>query len=178
MLPTALALTIAASRENLPFTAIIEAFLMEGTIELLREAGARLPKPIGQTIGIVGGIIIGDAAVRAGIASPIMIIVVAVTAISSFVIPNYSLAISFRILRFPIMIASAVFGLYGVILGFIVLTVHVANLKSFGYNYAAPLMPISVSDLKDSIIRVPNEYMYKRPESTEPIDKYRGKKQE
>lgn len=173
MLPTSLALSVAASRENLPFPAIIEAGLMELTIEFLREAGARLPKPIGQTIGIVGGIIIGDAAVRAGIASPILIVVVALTAIASFIIPSYPLAIALRLVRFPLMLLAAVLGLYGVILGFILLTIHIANLKSIGMSYASPIMPVIYKDLKDTLIRVPNQYFIERPQSFEPVDKFR-----
>lgn len=178
MLPTNLVIAISASRENLPFPAVIEALLMEVTIELLREAGARLPKPIGATIGIVGGIIIGDAAVRAGIASPILVIVVSVTAIASFVIPSYNAAITLRILRFPLMIAAAVLGLYGVILGFILITIHVVNLKSFGYSYGVPVIPALLGDLKDSVVRAPYRYMKKRPESTEPVDQYRQPKED
>ena len=91
---------------------------MEVAIEILREAGLRLPKPIGPAMGIVGGLIIGEAAVQAGIVSPVLVIVVALTAISSFSIPQYSVGITLRILRFPAMICAATFGLYGVILFF------------------------------------------------------------
>jgi spore germination protein len=103
MVPSKLAFQIAGTREGVPFPAVVEAIIMEATLELLREAGIRLPKMIGQTIGIVGGLIIGEAAVSAGIVSPIMVIVVAVTAISSFAMPSYSVGISFRLLRFAIM---------------------------------------------------------------------------
>lgn len=178
MIPTQLALAIAASRENLPFPAVIEAGLMEITIELLREAGARLPKPIGQTIGIVGGIIIGDAAVRAGIASPILIVVVSVTAIASFVMPAYNIAITFRILRFPLMILAAILGIYGVMLGFILMVVHIAKLKSFGVDYNAPFMPVLASDLKDTIVRIPTRYMNKRPQSMKSLDRFRQPKED
>ena len=123
-LPTQLALAIAATRANVPFPAFIEALLMETTIELLREAGARLPKLIGQTIGIIGGIIIGDAAVKAGITSPTMVLIVAVTAIASFIIPSYSAAIAFRIIRYPLIILGASMGMYGVMLGFIVVNIQ------------------------------------------------------
>ncbi len=170
MLPTPLALSLAASREGVPFPAFIEALLMETTIELLREAGARLPKPIGQTIGIVGGIIIGDAAVRAGIASPFMVIVVAVTAIASFIIPSYSLAIAFRIIRFPIMILAGTLGLYGVMLAFIIINIHLTLLKSFDANYMSPISPVQVSDWKDAFVRAPIQWMKKRPVYINPVD--------
>ena len=132
MLPTQLALSIAASRVNVPFPAIVEALLMELALELLREAGVRLPNPVGQSVGIVGGIVIGDAAVKAGITSPLMIIVVAITAIASYVIPSYSMSAAFRMLRFAVMIIASMLGLYGVVLAFIMLIIHLETLESGG----------------------------------------------
>ena len=170
MLPTDLALSIAASRETVPFPAFVEALLMEITIELLREAGARLPKGIGETIGIVGGIIIGDAAVRAGLVSPFMVIVVAITAISSFIVPSYNLAFSFRIMRFPVMILACVLGLYGVMFAFILINIHLVILKSFSVNYLSPIAPIQIKDWKDFFIRLPIWMMKRRPEYINPID--------
>lgn len=169
-IPTQLALTIAANRANVPFPAFVEALLMETTIELLRESGARLPKPIGQTIGIIGGIIIGDAAVRAGITSPTMVLVVAVTAIASFIIPTYSAAIGLRIIRFPLIILGATMGMYGVMLGFIAVNIHLVSLKSFGMNYMAPQAPLIPQDLKDFIFRFPNQFMKRRPIQYYPVD--------
>jgi spore germination protein len=173
LIPTSLVLSIAASREGVPFPAFIEALLMEVTIELLRESGARLPKSIGQTIGIVGGIVIGDAAVRAGIASPILVIVVAITAIASFIIPSYNAAISFRLIRFPMMLLAALLGMYGVMLGFIIINVHLVTLRSFGTVYLAPLTPLEARDWKDVIFRLPNKYLRRRPAFLLPIDMYR-----
>ena len=174
MLPRDLAISIAASRERVPFPVFVEAFLMEVTIEFLREAGVRLPKPIGQTIGIVGGIIIGDAAVRAGITSPIMVMVISITAISTFAIPTYSAALGYRVLRFAAMLAASVFGLYGVLLFYLILKIHIANLRSFGINYASPVFPIWFRDLKDIFIRVPSVYMDRRPEYLYPVDMIRA----
>jgi len=170
MLPTTLVLSVAASRQGVPFPAFVEALLMEVTIELLREAGARLPKAIGQTIGIVGGIIVGDAAVRAGITSPFMVIIVAITAISSFIIPSYSAAIAFRVIRFPIMILAATLGMYGILLSFIFINIHLVVLKSFGANYMSPVAPVRVHDWKDTFVRVPLQLMRRRPEFIDPID--------
>ncbi|NLY42763.1 MAG: spore germination protein [Clostridiaceae bacterium] len=170
MLPTTLALSVAADRELVPFPAIIEALLMEITIELLREAGARLPKPIGQTIGIVGGIIIGDAAVRAGITSPSMVVVVSITAIASFIIPSYSVAIAFRVFRFFSMFLAGILGLYGVCIAFILINIHLVILKSFGVNYMAPVAPVQLRDWKDVILRLPIQYMKRRPEYINPVD--------
>jgi spore germination protein len=173
LIPTRLALSIAATRVGVPFPSIVEALLMETTIELLRESGARLPKAIGQTIGIVGGLIIGDAAVSAGISSPIMIIIVAVTAIASFVIPTYSAAIGMRTMRFPLMILAGFLGLYGVLIGFIALNIHLVSLKSFGANYMSPQGPINLRDMKDFIFRAPAHKMRRRPEQAYPIDMIR-----
>ena len=169
-IPTSLAISIAATRATVPFPAFLEALLMELTFELLREAGARLPRAIGQTIGIVGGLIIGDAAVRAGITSPIMVIVVAITAIASFIIPSYNAALGIRLLRFPFIILAAIFGIYGVILGFIFLNVHLVSLKSYGVSFMTPQAPIRYQDWKDFLIRLPSQMAMRRPTSTYPVD--------
>lgn len=116
MIPTKLAISIIASRQGVPFTVLIEALIMETSIEILREAGLRLPKPIGPAMGIVGGLIIGQAAVEAGIVSPILVIVVSITAVSSFSMPMYSAGMTLRMLRFAAMFFAAIFGLYGVVL--------------------------------------------------------------
>jgi spore germination protein len=163
MIPSKLAFSIAAAREGVPFPAVIEALLMELTLELLREAGIRLPKPIGQTIGIVGGLVIGEAAVQAGIVSPIMVIVVAVTAIASFAIPSYSAGIALRILRFLIMIAASIFGLYGIVLVFIMIVIHVLRLKSYGIPYTTPYAPAFFRDWGDMFIRAPITFLTRRP---------------
>jgi len=169
-IPTNLVLSIAATRATVPFPAFIEAILMEITFELLREAGARLPRAIGQTISIVGGLIIGDAAVRAGITSPIMIIVVAITAIASFIIPSYNAAVAVRMVRFPFMVVAASFGIYGVILFFIVICIHLVNLKSFGVDFLSPQAPFVYQDWKDFIIRFPQQMMKQRPLSYYAVD--------
>lgn len=163
ILPAKLVISIAAARQGIPFPALIEAFLLEATFELLREAGLRLPVPIGSAIGIVGGIVIGSAAVEAGIVSPIMVIIVAITAIASFSIPNYSLSVGFRMLRFLLMILSGALGLYGIMLGILLILSHLVRLKSFGIPYMSPYVSFTASDFKDSIIRVPTFLMGKRP---------------
>ncbi|TCO78737.1 spore germination protein [Marinisporobacter balticus] len=166
MLPTDLALYVAGSRMNVPFPAFIEAFIMEAAFEVLREAGVRLPGAIGGTIGIVGGLVLGQAAVQAGIVSPLMVIVVALTAIAAYTTPNYSIAISFRLLRFVLMIFSGVLGLYGIILGLILIFTHLCNLKSFGVPYLSPFVAseMTMKDFKDVFVRVPLRMMKKRPE--------------
>lgn len=163
ILPAKLVISIASARQGIPFPALIEAFLMEATFELLREAGLRLPVPIGNAIGIVGGIVIGSAAVEAGIVSPIMIIIVAITAISSFSIPNYSLSVGFRMLRFLLMVFAGVLGLYGIMLGVLLILSHLVRLKSFGVPYMSPYVSFIGSDFKDTIVRAPTFLMEKRP---------------
>jgi spore germination protein len=175
MIPTKLALYIAATRQGVPFPAFLEALIMEATFELLREAGIRLPVPIGQTIGIVGGLIIGQAAVMAGIVSPLMVIVVAVTAVASFSIPSYSAAIAFRMLRFIFMILAAVFGLYGIMLGLIIVLTHLVVLKSFGQPYLSPFVEINMNDFADTLIRAPFMVLKNRPGSLNTKDKKRLK---
>jgi spore germination protein len=170
LIPTQLVISIAATRIGVPFFTVVEAFLMEIALELLREAGIRLPGPIGQTIGIVGGLIIGEAAVRANIVSPIMVIIVATTAIASFVIPSYSFAASIRVLRFGLMILSAFLGLYGLILGLIFIVCHTSTIKSFGVSYLSPFAPLSFRDLQDSIIRLPWISLHERPSFLSPDD--------
>ncbi|WP_438432617.1 spore germination protein [Gorillibacterium sp. sgz500922] len=167
LIPFRMVFQVAAAREGVPFPAFLEAILMEGTLELLREAGLRMPKPVGQTISIVGGLVIGETAIRAGIVSPVMLITVAVTAVASFAIPSYSAGITFRILRFATMIASAVFGLYGIILVAIMIVIHVLRLQSFGIPFSAPLSPQLGGDWKDLFIRAPITMMKKRPRFTQ-----------
>ncbi len=173
LIPTKLALSIISSREGVPFPALIEALIMEISIEILREAGLRLPKPIGPAMGIVGGLIIGEAAVQAGIISPIMVIVVSLTAISSFAIPQYSAGITLRILRFVAMFCAAVFGLYGIILFFLILCSHLVKLKSFGVPYVSPAVPYRISDWKDFILRMPLSMMKRRPKMLDTKDSIR-----
>lgn len=170
MLPSKLAFSVAGTREGVPFPAVVETFLMEATLELLREAGVRLPKSIGQTIGVVGGLVIGEAAVTAGIVSPVMVVVVAVTAIASFAIPSYGFAISIRLMRFLIMIAGSIFGLYGIVLALIISCIHLVNLRSFGIPYTAPLAPLRLSDWRDLIYRLPVIRLSHRPEILETMD--------
>lgn len=173
LIPTKLAISITSSREGVPFPTFVEALIMEMTIEILREAGLRLPKPIGQAVGIVGGLVIGQSAVEAGIVSPIMVIVVALTAISSFAIPFYDLGITFRMLRFGFMIAAAVFGLYGLIMASLLLIGHLARLKSFGVDFADTSLILRPKLWKDTIFRLPLHLLKQRSVFTKAIDRTR-----
>ncbi len=171
MIPTELAISIAATRSGVPFPVYVEAFMMEIAIELLREAGIRLPGPIGQTIGIVGGLIVGEAAVQAGIVSPIIVIVVATTAIASFATPSYSFGLGVRILRFPLMVLAGALGLYGVVWGLLAILVHLVTLRSFGVGFMSPFTPARPEDIaRDSLIRLPLLSFQRRPSFIEPQD--------
>ncbi|WP_232229073.1 spore germination protein [Paenibacillus zanthoxyli] len=162
MLPTSLLLSAAASREAVPFPALVEALLMEISFEALREAGVRLPRPVGQAVSIVGALVIGEASVSAGIVSAPMVIIVSITGIASFIIPSYSQAITIRLLRFPMMFLAGSLGLYGVLLGVLFILIHMTRLRSFGVPYLSPIAPLHISDLKDVLVRVPWWGMIKR----------------
>jgi spore germination protein KA len=163
MLPTRLLLSLAAQREGVPFPAFMEALIMEVTFEILREAGIRMPRAVGQAISIVGTLVIGQAAVEAGIVSAAMVIVVAITAISSFVIPAYNLSISIRMLRFLLMGLAASFGLYGITIVTIILILHMCSLRSFGVPYMSPFAPFINEDQKDALFRLPRWMLRTRP---------------
>lgn len=163
MLPTTLLLSVAAARETIPFPAVVETLIMEVSFEALREAGVRLPKTVGQAVSILGALVVGQAAVQAGIVSAPMVIVVSITGIASFTIPRYNSAITFRMLRFPLIIAASLFGIYGIMLGIILILGHMANLRSFGVPYLSPISPFSTKDIKDVAFRMPWPLMIKRP---------------
>ncbi|MDF2960998.1 MAG: spore germination protein [Paenibacillus sp.] len=155
LIPSILLLAIIDAREGIPFPAFLEAFLMEFFFELLREAGIRLPRPVGSAVSIVGALVIGEAAIAAGIASPSMVIIVSLTGIASFAIPQYSVAIGIRILRFPLMILAALLGGYGLMLGMILILLHLCKLRPLGQCYMSPLAPLSLSEWRDVFVRAP-----------------------
>lgn len=175
LLPTKLIYFLAASRINVPFPSVVEAILMELTMELLREAGTRVSGPIGSTIGIVGGLIIGQAAVDAGIVSPLIIIIVAITTISTFAIPSYEMATGFRTVRFIFIVFAGILGLYGVVLGTIVLLSHFIILSSFGIPFTSPFSGLGIEegDLKDTLVKAPIQRLWLRPGFTNPQNKRR-----
>ena len=174
LIPTSLALSFAAAREGVPFSIVLEIIIMELAFELLSEAGVRLPAPMGNTIGIVGGLIIGDAAVSANLVSPMVVIVVAFTAIASFSIPNETFSSAFRITRYLIIILSAWLGLYGYILGMMLVLMHLAGLKSFGVPYLSPFVANGTekgSAIYDTILKFPIFDLKKRPIYSNPEEK-------
>lgn len=173
MIPTSLVISLAAQRESIPFPAFVEALLMELIYEILREAGVRIPKNIGQAISIVGTLVIGQAAVAAGFVSSAMVIIVSITAISSFVVPEPGMAIAARISRFALIALAGFMGLYGILFGIFIMVLHLASLHSFGLPYMSPLAPYRPGDLKDSIFRFPWPFLRTRPVEDRSQDLYR-----
>lgn len=163
MLPTTLILSIAAARESIPFPALVEALMMEISFEALREAGIRLPKTVGQAVSILGALVIGQAAVQAGIVSAPIVIVVSLTGIASFTIPRFNFAITIRLLRFPIMLMAGMFGLFGIIIATTLIATHLTKLTSFGVPYMSGYSPYNHNDQKDIVVRAPWWKMIKRP---------------
>nr|WP_235715972.1 spore germination protein [Acetivibrio cellulolyticus] len=164
MIPTDLLFAIEASREKVPFPSVVELLIMEFAFELIREAGIRIPGPIGPTLGIVGGLILGQAAVAANIVSPIMIIIVAVTGIGSFAIPNFSLGYAYRILRFVYIFLSATAGFLGITFGLYLQGLWFAASKSFGVPFMTPIGPMTKGGFADQILRAPIWKQEERPD--------------
>lgn len=155
MIPENMLMTLGESRSKVPLPPIYEALLLEITIELLREAGARLPTKIGQTIGIVGGIVIGQAIVQAGFTSNILIIAVAISTLSSFAIPSYMMSDSIRLLRFGLLLLAGFLGHFGLVAGIAFIVIHLSGLTNLGTPYLLPAAPFYLSDWKDTLIRGP-----------------------
>ena len=164
IIPTYLLYSISAARENVPFPSLIELLLMDISFELIREAGIRMPGPIGSTLGIVGGLILGQSAVSAKIVSPLMIIVIAITGIGSFATPDYSLSWTSRVLRLGFIALGAFFGLYGIAIGIFLYALLLASKTSFGVPFLSPVPKAGRSRMKNAIFE--NEIWKKemRPE--------------
>ncbi len=170
MIPTNLLFAIEASRENVPFPSVVEILIMEFSFELIREAGIRVPGAIGSTIGIVGGLILGQAAVSANLVSPIMIIIVAITALGSFSVPSFSMSFSIRIIRFAYIILGATAGFLGIALGLLANSLMLAASKSFGVPFLTPFGPITNGKYSDKLSRKPIWKQEKRPDYLNPKD--------
>ena len=164
MIPTDLLFSIEAARESVPFPSIVEILIMEFAFELIREAGIRIPGAIGQTLGIIGALILGQAAVAANIVSPILIIIVAVTGLGSFAIPNFSLAIAFRILRFVFIVLGTMAGFLGISAGLFVYGLILVDAKSFGVPFLVPFGPRTTGALNDGLTRTPIWKQERRPD--------------
>lgn len=166
ILPTNLILSMAQARRGVPFPAMIEVLLLEISFELMREAGLRMPGPIGDMIGIVGGLIIGQAAVTANLISPIIVIIDALTALGSFSIPNEELSEAFRLLKYGMIFLCGFFGLYGFVMGWLLLLIHLAGLRSFGIPYLMPFAAVGkdgISRWTDGLLRAPMRRLNRRP---------------
>lgn len=162
IIPPALLIPLAQSRSKVPFPPLLETLFLEITIELLREAGVRLPTKVGVTMGIVGGIVIGQAAVQAGFTSNILIMLVALSALASFTTPSYLMGASIRFVRFPIIIAAGIWGGIGIMFGTCLLLLHLLRQTSLGHPYLHPLYPLRVASLKSSVIRLPFSLLSQR----------------
>jgi len=173
LIPIDLLVPLAESRKQVPYPVLYEIILQELIIQIVIEAGIRLPGTVGQTVGVVGGIILGQAAIAANLATPAVIIVVSVTTICTFAMASSSLALASRIIRLPIVIMAACFGLFGLSFGLLILITHLASLESFGVPYFAPFAPTRYADLKDSIYRTFIWKMNERPMSINSQDKRR-----
>lgn len=173
VLPSYLIFLAKQSVEGIPYRPLIEASIVEILIELIREASLRLPVKIGPTIGIVGGLVIGDAIVKAGLVSNLMVVVVALTAISAYLFPTEEMSLTVRILRFPFMIAASFLGIYGILIGALILLGHLCKLQPFGTSYLSPIAPFVGQDLKDTFIRAPLLTMNHRPKGSRTINPVR-----
>lgn len=164
---------IIESRVDVPFLPVVEAMFLEITIELLREAGARLPTKVGQTLGIVGGIVIGQAAVAAALTSNILLIFVSLSALASFTTPIYRMSNTIRFLRFPLIGLAAIWGGLGIMMGLVLILGHLLRLQSLGTPYLVPVYPFRIKDFRDSFIRFSTEYTYLRQGYLRPLSQRR-----
>jgi spore germination protein KA len=170
LIPTRFAVAVAGGRAGVPFPALLEILFMEVSMEVLREATIRLPQQVGGALSIVGVLVIGQAAVAAGFASPITVVVIALTTIGSFATPAYNAAFALRMLRFPLIFLAGIFGLYGLVVGLILITNHLLSLRSFGVPYMTPAVPVNIQGIKDLVVRAPFWMMRKRPAHLFPQD--------
>ncbi|WP_339303812.1 spore germination protein [Paenibacillus sp. FSL R5-0519] len=162
-IPFPLVATISVGRMGLPMESGIEMFLIMLLMELFREAGVRLPSAIGQTLTVVGGLIIGDSAIRAGMVSPLMIVVIAVTVVAGATIVNQVMTSSILILRFLCFVLGVTLGIYGFILSMILFLIYLTDLKSFGIPYLTPLTPLNFKQALSSLFKMPTGIGKRRP---------------
>ncbi|HYF95993.1 MAG TPA: spore germination protein [Symbiobacteriaceae bacterium] len=172
MIPTELMLFIASTREHVPLPALVELIIMDLSFELIREAGTRIPSAIGSTVGLVASLVLGQAAVEAKLISPLMVLIVAVTGLASFAIPNYVTSFGVRTWRFLVLAGAAVLGFYGLAAAVFVLVLYMAGLRSFGVPFLSPVAPLR-SRITDALSRSPLFEMEMRPSYTRPVDRRR-----
>nr|WP_245628167.1 spore germination protein [Shouchella shacheensis] len=163
LLPTEFAVAVSGGRAGVPYPAVVEVLFIEVAMEILREATVRLPTQVGGALSIVGVLIVGEAAVSAGFASPITVVIIALTTIGSFATPSYTASFALRMLRFPLILLAGIFGLYGVVIGIILIFNHMLSLKSFGVPYMSPVSPGNAQGWKDVVFRSSLWRLSKRP---------------
>jgi len=164
MLPTSLAISVAELRARSPFPSFLEAVIMEILLEVFQEAVVRLPKKLAGAASMMGALVIGTTIVQAGLINPLLVVVIATTALASYSMPSYNFSMALRWLRMPMLILSSILGLYGVILGLLATTVHMCSLRSFGESYLGGMFNVDLlSDWKDQILRVPGQLLQQRP---------------
>lgn len=170
LLPTDLLLISAKNRSSVPFSAFFEVLIMELSLELLREAGLRMPQGVGTSLSIVGGLIVGDAAISAGLISPLLVIIVGLSAIAGLAIPSYALSSAFRLTKYMLLALSAVLGLLGLSLGTLLWLSMMVGTRSFGVDFTAPFSPLWKRGLLSGLLEPPIRLRAKRPAYLEPLD--------
>jgi spore germination protein KA len=173
MLPAELAFSIVASRVGVPFPMFIEILILLLAFELLIEAGVRLPEVIGQTVSIVGGLVVGQAAVEAKLVTPATVIIIAITTIAGFLMPNQDFSNAIRLWRFILAVLGSIIGIFGITFGLIILLHHWCSMETFGVPYLDPFVANENEQLQDTIFRLPLFTMKKRPTSLDPKNKKR-----
>jgi Bacillus/Clostridium GerA spore germination protein. len=174
-IPLTLLATIVVNRKGVPFPTPLEAIIMLTAFELFREAGIRLPTAIGMTLTVVGGLVIGDASIRAGLTSPSLLVVIAITAVSSFTLVNQSLVGAVSIVRLVTILAASVLGIFGFLLSVFVILVYLAKIRSFGLPYLAPVSPFNFGDFVHALFRLPRTKITRRPNILGTTDSKRRK---
>jgi spore germination protein KA len=175
MIPTELALAIAASKMGVPFPSFIEVLVMVTAFEILQEAGIRLPRTIGQAVSIVGTVIVGQAAIGAKLVSPGVVVVVAFTGIAAYTMPSQDLGNALRLVRLIFIILSGMLGLIGLSFGIIILLYHLCTIETFGVPYLAPFAGTINPSFKDTIIRFPLKHIKMRPPGLKTVDRRKQK---
>lgn len=173
MIPADFIVAAASGRAGIPLPVVLEVLILEFSMEILREATVRMPQPVGGALSIVGVLVIGEAAVAAGFVSPITVVIIALSTICSFATPSYNAAITFRLLKFPLIILSGFIGLLGLAVGLMFIANHMVSLRSFGVSYLTPMAPWDKQGFKDTIIRFPLRWLTTRPAELYPQDTIR-----
>jgi spore germination protein KA len=175
MLPVQLALSTQAAKQNVPFSSATEVIGLLIAFEILIEAGLRLPKTVGTAMSILGGLVVGQAAVTANIVSPLVVVIVALAGIAGFIMPNQDLSSGIRAVRFVFSLLAAIGGFLGLVVGLIVLITHLCSMDNYGIAYMSPFVDINESNHKDTLFRFPIKYFKKRSEKLVPQNNIKQK---